>query len=376
MNTARIENVIHALIFGAMLTIIVVYLFLNSWRSTLITALSLPTSAVAAFIAVWACGFTLNFMTLLGLSLAIGVLIDDAIVVRENIVRHMERGADRMTAARVGTSEIGLAVAATTFSIIAVFIPVAFMGGGAGEWFRPFALTVASSVMVSLFISFTLDPMLSAYWGDPVGYRHQEKKGLRLALSRFNDWFDRQADRYGNVIAWALHHRRWMAAIAVAAFVGALTLQATVGGSQFLPTSDWGTIAVDVRTPSSASLEYAKIKVEKAAELARTLPETKATNSIVYAGGGRVYVDIGKSYARKRSAQDLAVALRALLAQLVGAEYVVLDDLNNGARKPVEIQFSGPDSRRLMAITSEFMERMKRIPGAVDVGLSEQEPMD
>src|SRR6185503_13504444 len=149
-----LRNVIEALLFGAMLTIFVVYAFLNSWRSTLITALSLPTSAIAAFIAVWACGFTLNFMTLLGLSLAIGVLIDDAIVVRENIVRHMERGSDRVTAARRGTAEIGLAVMATTFSIISVFLPVAFMGGGAGEWFRPFALTVATSVLVSLYISF------------------------------------------------------------------------------------------------------------------------------------------------------------------------------------------------------------------------------
>ncbi|MBL8522639.1 MAG: efflux RND transporter permease subunit, partial [Betaproteobacteria bacterium] len=133
---ASLANVIEALMFGAVLTIFVVYAFLNSWRSTLITALALPTSVIAAFIAVWACGFTLNFMTLLGLSLAIGVLIDDAIVVRENIVRHMEMGVDRMTAASVGTQEIGLAVTATTFSIIAVFIPVAFMGGGAGEWFR------------------------------------------------------------------------------------------------------------------------------------------------------------------------------------------------------------------------------------------------
>jgi HAE1 family hydrophobic/amphiphilic exporter-1 len=371
-----LHNVIDALIFGAMLTIFVVYLFLNSWRSTLITALALPTSAIAAFIAVWACGFTLNFMTLLGLSLAIGVLIDDAIVVRENIVRHMERGADRVSASRAGTSEIGLAVAATTFSIIAVFIPVAFMGGGAGEWFRPFALTVASSVIVSLFISFTLDPMLSAYWGDPVGYRQQEKRGWRLWLSHFNDWFDRQADRYGNVIAWALHHRRWMAAIAVAALVGALVLQVTVGGSTFLPPSDYGTIAVDVRTPSSASLEYAKLKVEKAAQLARTIPETVATNSTVYAGGGRVYVDIGKSFKRKRGHIEIAAQLRTLLARLVGAEYVVIEDLNQGVRKPVQIQFTGPDSRRLLAITGAFMERMKGIPGAVDVGLSEQEPKD
>ena len=371
-----LKNVIEALMFGAILTIFVVYAFLNSWRSTLITALSLPTSVVAAFIAVWACGFTLNFMTLLGLSLAIGVLIDDAIVVRENIVRHMERGADRMTAASTGTAEIGMAVTATTFSIIAVFIPVAFMGGGAGEWFRPFALTVATSVLVSLFISFTLDPMLSAYWGDPVDYQRQEKKGLRKWLSRFNVWFDHQSDRYGNVIAWALHHRKSMVAIAVASLVGALALQATVGGSSFLPVSDVGTIAIDVRTPSSASLEYSKLKVEKAAELARTIAETKATNSSVNDGGGRVYVDLGKSTERKRSASEIAADLRLLMARIVGAEYVVLDDLNNGVRKPVQIQFSGPDSRRLMAITSDFMEKLKQVRGAVDVGLSEQEPKD
>ncbi len=374
---ASLRNVIEALIFGAVLTIFVVYAFLNSWRSTLITATSLPTSVIAAFIAVWACGFTLNFMTLLGLSLAIGVLIDDAIVVRENIVRHMERGADRMTAARAGTAEIGLAVTATTFAIIAVFIPVAFMGGGAGEWFRPFALTVATSVLVSLFISFTLDPMLSAYWGDPVGYAHQENRSkLSKFLGRFNRWFDHQADRYGNVIAWALHHRKWMAVFAVLTLVAALGLQFTLGGSSFLPASDVGTIAVDVRTPSSASLDYSRMKVERAAQLAREIPETVATNSQVSPGGGRVYVDIGKSNKRKRSAGDIATDLRKSLSRLVGAEYTVLDDLNNGVRKPVQIQFSGPDARKLMAITSDFMEKLKTVPGAVDVGLSEQEPKD
>ena len=371
-----LQNVIEALMFGALLTIFVVYAFLNSWRSTLITALALPTSVIAAFIAVWACGFTLNFMTLLGLSLAIGVLIDDAIVVRENIVRHMEMGEDRRTAASAGTAEIGLAVTATTFSIIAVFIPVAFMGGGAGEWFRPFALTVATSVLVSLFISFTLDPMLSAYWGDPVGYQQRPKKGLSRWLSGFNRWFDHQADRYGNVIAWALHHRKWMAIIAGLSLVGALVLQFTVGGSSFLPTADGDSIAIEVRTPSSASLEYSRLKVEKAAELARTLPETVATNSNVSSGGGRVYVDIGKSTVRKRSGSAIAVDLRKLMVQIVGAEYTVLDDLNNGARKPVQILFSGPDSRRLMDITSDFMEKLAKVPGAVDIGLSQQDPKD
>ncbi len=373
---SSLDNVVHSLVFGAGLTILVVYLFLNSWRSTLITALSLPTSVVAAFIAVWLCGFTLNFMSLLGLSLAIGVLIDDAIVVRENIVRHMELGEDRRTAALNGTAEIGLAVAATTFSIVAVFIPVAFMPGVSGEWFRPFGLTVVASVLVSLFISFTLDPMLSAYWGDPPGHHEAEKKGISRVLARFNTWFDHQADRYGRVIAWALHHRRWMALFAVASLAGALVLQMRFGGSSFLPASDAGIVAVDVRAPSSSSLEYARRKVEAAAALARTLPETLATNSHVNPGGGRVYVDIGKSTKRKRSAVAIAAQLRTLTARLVGAEYVVLEDLNNGVQKPVQIRFTGTDSRRLLALTTQFMGALRKVPGAVDVGLSEQDPQD
>ncbi|RZL31742.1 MAG: efflux RND transporter permease subunit, partial [Rubrivivax sp.] len=251
-----LHNVTDALVFGAALTIFVVYAFLNSWRSTLITALSLPTSVLAAFIAVWLMGFSLNFMSLLGLSLAIGVLIDDAIVVRENIVRHMERGSDRVTAAREGTAEIGLAVAATTFAIVAVFVPVAFMGNGPGQWFKPFALTVVASVIVSLIISFTLDPMLSAYWGDPPGYHEQPKTGFSKVLERFNHWFDGVANGYGHVIAWALHHRRWMAAFAVLSFVGAIALQATIGGSSFLPQADAGFLAIEVRSPASSSLDY------------------------------------------------------------------------------------------------------------------------
>ncbi|MEY3887234.1 MAG: Multidrug resistance protein MdtC [Pseudomonadota bacterium] len=371
-----LNNVVDALIFGAGLTIFVVYVFLNSWRSTLITALSLPTSVITAFIAVWLCGFTLNFMSLLGLSLAIGVLIDDAIVVRENIVRHMERGADRRTAALNGTSEIGMAVAGTTFSIVAVFIPVGFMPGVSGEWFRPFGLTVVASVLVSLLISFTLDPMLSAYWGDPPGEHLKPKKGISLKLKQFNDWFDHQADRYGNVIAWALHHRRWMMAFAVVSFFGAIFLQVQFGGSSFLPKTDGKTLAIDVRSPASSNLEYSRMKLEAAAIMARTLPETKATNSYVNPTGGRIYVDIGKSTERKRTAQEIAIELRKRTSQLVGAEYTVLDDLSNGAAKPVQIRFSGTDSRKLLAITSDFMEKLRQVPGAVDVGLSQQDPQN
>ncbi len=371
---SSLNNVVEALVFGAGLTVLVVYVFLNSWRSTLITALSLPTSVIAAFIAVWLCGFTLNFMSLLGLSLAIGVLIDDAIVVRENIVRHMEMGEDRRTAALRGTAEIGLAVAATTFSIVCVFVPVAFMPGVSGEWFRPFGLTVVAAVLVSLFISFTLDPMLSAYWGDPPGYHTAPKRGLSLWLQRFNHWFDHQADRYGRLIAWALHHRRWMAVFALASLVAAVGLHVKFGGSSFLPSADSGTIAVEIRTPASSSLAYARLKVEAAATLARTIPEVKATNSSVNPGGGRIFIDIGKSTQRQRSAIQIATDLRQRVARLVGAEYVVLDDLNNGAQKPVQIRFTGPDSRKLLEITQQFMAKLRTVPGAVDVGLSEQDP--
>jgi HAE1 family hydrophobic/amphiphilic exporter-1 len=369
-----LNNVVHALFFGAGLTVLVVYVFLNSWRSTLITGLSLPTSVITAFIAVWLCGFTLNFMSLLGLSLAIGVLIDDAIVVRENIVRHMQRGEDRRTAALNGTAEIGMAVAATTFSIVSVFAPVAFLGGMTGEWFRPFGLTVVASVIVSLLISFTLDPMLSAYWGDPVDLHNAPRKGLGKVLQRFNNWFDHQADRYGRVIAWALHHRWKMGWTAFLSLVLAVTLQAKFGGSEFLPKSDYGTIAMDVRMPPSSSLEYARMKVEAATAVARSLPEYVNSSSYVHADSGRIYVDIGKKATRKRDAREISADLRGRLARLVGAEYTVLDDLNNGAQKPVQIRFYGSDSRQLMQITADFMDKLRKVPGAVDVGLSEQDP--
>jgi HAE1 family hydrophobic/amphiphilic exporter-1 len=250
------------------------------------------------------------------------------------------------------------------------------MPGVSGEWFRPFGLTVVASVLVSLLISFTLDPMLSAYWGDPPNEHLKTKKGISLKLQQFNEWFDHQADRYGNVIAWALHHRRWMMAFAVISFFSAIFLQVKFGGSSFLPQADGKTLAIDVRTPASSNLEYARLKLESAAVMARTLPETIATNSYVNPGGGRIYIDIGESTKRKRSAQEIAIELRQTTAQLVGAEFTVLDDLSQGAAKPVQIRFNGTDSRKLLAITSDFMAQLRQVPGAVDVSLSQQDPQN
>ena len=188
-----IDDVQVTLVLGGLLTVFIVFLFLNSWRSTVITGLTLPISVIAAFIAMRIFGFTLNVLTLMGLSLAIGMLIDDAIVVRENIVRHMQRGKDHLTAARDGTAEIGLAVMATTFTIVAVFIPVAFMGGMVGQFFYQFGITVAAAVLVSLFVSFTLDPMLSSRWYDPDVEEHRQRGFIGRVLQRFNKAVRRSA---------------------------------------------------------------------------------------------------------------------------------------------------------------------------------------
>jgi multidrug efflux pump subunit AcrB len=209
-------------------------------------------------------------------------------------------------------------------------------------------------------ISFTLDPMLSAYWGDPPNHHTAPKGPVGRKLQVFNDWFDRQADRYAGVIAWALHHRRAMGLIALSSLIAAIALHMRFGGSAFLPAADSGNLMIDVRTPASSSLEYARLKMERAAEIARTLPETRETNSNIGPNGGRIYVDLGPRKDRRRSAKEVAVELREKIRPLIGAEFTVFDDLGNGARKPVQIDFTGPDSRRLLEITNRFMENCAR----------------
>ena len=378
---ASMRNVTEALGLGALLTIVVVFIFLNSWRSTLITSLALPTSVLASFIAVWACGFTLNFMSLLGLSLAIGVLIDDAIVVRENIVRHMEMGKDNMTAARDGTKEIGMAVTATTMSIMAVFIPIAFLDGITGQWFKPFGLTVACSVLVSLFISFTIDPMMSAYWHDPDHDKNKQRRGLGRVLQRFNLWFDHQAERYSRLIGWALKHRKSMWILAFSSFFGAIYLQATVGGSGFMPETDNGGFIVTIRTPSESSIEYTKLKAAQVAEITQKIPEHRYTQTTVGTSGNitraQIFVRLVPEKERSRSAEDVATEVRAQIKSLVGAEFTVTADLSGGGGgdgKKLQIQFRGPETRVLEGIVMDYLAKLKQVPGAVDVGLSAQDP--
>jgi len=378
-----VANVQQTLIEGAILTVLVVFLFLNSWRSTVITGLALPISVLASFIAVWAFGFTLNTMSLLGLSLAIGILIDDAIVVRENIVRHVEMGKDHFRAAHEGTDEIGLAVAATTFSIVAVFVPIGFMYGLSGEWFKPFALTIACAVLVSLFVSFSLDPMLSAYWPDPEIEQHEHRSWISKKLVVFNQWFDTQAQRYTKVVGWALDHRMAMIALAGVSFVGALVLQGAFGGFGFVPVSDRSELTIQVETPPGSNLEYTRLKAEEAARLARAHPEVRYTFTTIGAGGGMDpsealgAVDLGSVYVRlipKKertvSQEEFGARLREEVKQIGGATAAVFTSGFGGAIKQVQLELRGTEPERLQAAADTALAIFTRVPGAVDIGLS------
>ena len=313
-------------------------------------------------------------MSLLGLSLAIGILIDDAIVVRENIVRHVEMGKDHFTAAREGTDEIGLAVAATTFSIVAVFVPIAFMGGIAGQWFKPFALTIACSVLVSLFVSFSLDPMLSAYWPDP--HVAPEQRWLHHARARpLQPWFDRQAERYKAVIGWALDHRWTMVVLAVASFVGALALPALgIVGGEFFPVTDDSEFNIALETPPGSNLEYTRLKAEEAARIARRSRRSSTPTPPSVARPARwtrapIYVRLMPKDERERSQEDVAAALRAELARLGGATASVTTS-GFGDQKQIQIQLRGRDSRELQQVAEQVLALVQKVPGAVDVGLS------
>lgn len=372
-----VRNVEEALVEGAALTVLVVFLFLNSWRSTVITGLALPVSVIASFIAVHAFGFTLNTMSLLGLSLAIGILIDDAIVVRENIVRHIQNGEDHVIASHRGTDEIGLAVAATTFSIVAVFVPVAFMSGEAGQWFKPFALTIACSVLVSLFVSFSLDPMLSAHWPDPQVEAGERRNPVARALDRFNRWFDRRANGYQRVIAWALDHRWGMVALAALTFAGAVVLQATIGEAGFMPISDRSEFDIDVQTPPGANLDYIRLKLGEIGQLVRAHPEVAYTYATVGDAAGSGDVSEGDIYvrlvpkSRRHISQDaFSQRVRDELTRVGGVTAYVFSNMFGDNEKQIQVQLRGTDLAAMNAFATRVRAAMERVPGATDVGLS------
>ena len=367
-----VRDVEETLVLGGILTVLIVFCFLNSWRSTVITGLTLPISVISSFIVMNFMGMTLNVMTLMALSLAIGLLIDDAIVVRENIVRHLERGKDHFTAAREGTSEIGLAVLATTFSIVAVFVPVAFMKGIVGRFFFQFGITVTFAVLVSLFVSFTLDPMLSSRWHDPDIDRTGKRHLVARVLDRFNDWFDRTADRYRSVIAWALDHRKTVIGIAALAFVAGMGVFLTLK-SEFFSPYDQAEFQINFLTAPDASIDETRGRLDAVLSEVARFPEVKHTYATIGAGDagtvrdGMVYLKLTEKKERKKSQEEITRTLRTRLQDVPGIVPSFTEVGRMTGDKPLVVNIRGEDLDLLKRYAADLKGELYRIPGIVDL---------
>jgi len=357
-----VDNVKTTILEGAVLTVLIVFFFLHSWRSTVITGLTLPISIFATFIVLYAMGFTINFMTLMAMSLSIGILIDDAIVVRENIVRHLAMGKSHMQAALEATNEIGLAVMATTFTIVAVFLPVAFMGGIIGKFFLQFGVTVVVAVMVSLFVSFTLDPMLSSIWHDPKS-RWMEKQPIKWLLDRQESLMDGLHQRYDVWLRWSLIHRKTTLGIAALTFVGSFFLYPFIG-SEFVPEEDDNWTSVQIQTPIGSSLAYTSTKAEQVETALRDFPEIKRISKTVNKNNAWFELQLVDKEARKLSQKQLDDMIRKRLNRIAGLE------INIGFNPPIQVYVMGPDIKELDRISQEVMNKMKAIKGIVDVDSS------
>ena len=386
-----VDNVKHTILEGALLTVIIVFLFLHSWRSTVITGLTLPISVLATFVALYAMGFTINFMTLMALSLSIGILIDDAIVVRENIVRHLAMGKSHYQASLDATQEIGIAVMATTFCIVAVFLPVAFMGGIIGKFFLQFGLAVSVAVLVSLFVSFTLDPMLSAVWHDSPS-RLNQLKPVAWLLAKQDIYMIWLHDKYDAALRWALapgYRRTWIPKPTIFRYifsgfkrdyfkldrftirnrgivlwVAALTFFSSfllVPAGEFVPETDNNWANASVETPVGSSINYTLGKAEQVENALREFPEIKRITRNVSKTQAWFGLELVEKEKRKRSKKQLDDAIRVRLSSIAGLAIRV------GWNRPIQVYVMGPEIGELNRISQELVAKIKAIPGTVDV---------
>lgn len=374
-----IHNNIHRLrehlIVGGLLAILVIFFFMLDVRSTLISAVALPLSVITTFFVMWRLGFTLNMISMLALTLSIGLLIDDSVVVRENIFRHLERGDDPLTAARKGVSEIALAVFATTMTIVAVFMPIAFMGGLIGRFFRQFGLTVTAAVLVSLVVSFTLDPMLSARIAQKVDPNRHEKMKTHWFYGPPTRWFESLDHGYRAVLVWALDHRKSVMAMATFIFLASLGLPAFMG-KEFFKRGDQGKFEAVFELQPGTSLEETGKVARDAEKILSKIPECPSVFT-------RVGLDRDASKfalmalcspvtARVRGIDEIMATAREDLARIPGAKVNLrIPDLaNNGVPAPFTLLISGPEFDELQRIAGKAYDLVRTTPGAVDVGIS------
>ena len=379
-----VANVRSTLIEGGLLTVLIVFLFLNSWRSTVITGLTLPIALIGTFLFMDLLGFTINMVTLMALSLCVGLLIDDAIVVRENIVRHLRMGKTPYQASLDGTQEIGLAVLATTLSIVAVFVPIGFMGGIIGKFFHEFGLTIVAAVMISMFVSFTLDPMLSSIWHDPQSLATSPTAGPRSfyerTLGRVSSWFDRATESvsrgYQRLLRWSLGHRLATVMVALVIFVTSVVMVPLLG-TEFVPKADFSEVTVNFHTPAGSSLELTESKARQVETIVREFPETRYTLATINSGSaqGKIYVSLYVRLVdrkdRQRSVDQMAAILRERLGQVPGIQVThagLLDSV--GGNKQIELSLTGPDLKELERLSLLMTHRLRTVPGLVDLDSS------
>jgi hydrophobic/amphiphilic exporter-1 (mainly G- bacteria), HAE1 family len=379
---ASIRAVQEHLVVGALLAAIVVLIFLGNWRSTVIAAIAIPTSIIATFGLIWYQGFTLNSMTMLALTLSVGIVIDDAIVVLENIYRFIEeKRQDPFKAAVEATKEIGLAVMATTLSLVAIFLPIGFMSGIIGRFMKSFGLTMAFAVMVSLLVSFTLTPMLGARW---LKVRRKEGDAAHPAhTSRESGWFEPLDHGYTRALGWALSHRRALAVIAFLVLCSSAPLFMVVN-KNFLPLDDQSEFEIGLRAPEGTSLQSTELIANRIATRVRTgYPEvaftmvTVADDSARTANVGTIYVRLVPLEARRRDVFVVSDAIRQeLAAQFASAGLRTavrpIAAMGGGGQQSAEIQLvvNGPDIGRLQQYAQQIAAATRKVPGAVDVDIS------
>jgi HAE1 family hydrophobic/amphiphilic exporter-1 len=372
-----VANVQRTLIEGALLTVLIVFLFLNSWRSTVITGLTLPIALIGTFLFMYIFGFTINNITLMAMSLCVGLLIDDAIVVRENIVRHVQMGKDARTAALEGTQEIGLAVLATTLSIVAVFLPIGFMGGIVGKFFHEFGITIVAAVLISMFVSFTLDPMLSSIWHDPeAGHAHGGGGLYNRTIGRVTGAFERFTDRLGGgyqrILGWSLKHQLATVGLALATFIGSFFL-IPVLGAEFVPKADFSETQVNFYTPVGTSLAVTEARAKQIDAALRELPEVRYTVVTLNSGFARgrnygsVFVRLKDRKDRSRSVDQMAVPMRERLGRIPGITITNIGVPDLGGGKSLQFSVQGPDLGELQRLAREIDAGLARIPGLVDL---------
>lgn len=379
-----VNNVRKTLLEGAALTILIVFLFLNSWRSTVITGLTLPIALIGTFLFMHMLGFTVNMITLMALSLCVGLLIDDAIVVRENIVRHVQMGKQAFDAAMDGTQEIGLAVLATTLSIVAVFLPIGFMGGIIGKFFHEFGLTIVAAVLISMFVSFTLDPMLSSVWHDPSieahGKRHAPVTWYDRTIGRVTGWFDHATDwlidLYQGILHWSLEHKLATMGLALGIFIGSIAMLPLLG-TEFVPKSDFSETSLNFYTPVGSSLEVTEARARQVEEIVRAFPEVRYTLTTINTGSAAgkmyasMYIRLVDRKDRSVSVDAMSVRLRQRLRQVPGITVTHVGLLDSvGGQKQILFSIQGADTAELERLTALAMEKIRPIPGLVDLDSS------